>query len=170
VTNPTSSTHPAPTLEGYDPPTQEAQRERMLAQARKLPRVDHNGRDLPRDTPDPSVTNVVPPPAPGQVPTMAEALAAAAEAVGADLPTLLDSRAFVTAITPVSPNNPAELQSIIRQFQPAPAAPVMAPNPAQGSSGIGSAPAAAPRNLLERLQQETAKHADAPLPPGSTTE
>jgi predicted amidohydrolase YtcJ len=98
---------------------------------------------------------------------MASALSAAAEAVGADLPALLDSASFCAAIMPVSPSNQAELQAILLEHMPPPATPTMRPNPAQGAPGA-SAAGRPTGTFLERMQAETAKHADQPTPPGST--
>jgi hypothetical protein len=162
MSNVRSTTSPAPTLEGYPEPEQQLQRERMLAQMRKLPKV--NGQGFPIPGPDPSVVNVVEPGAPP--PSMAEALQAAAQAVGADLPALLDSQSFCTAIGAISPADSAGLENAIRDHMPAPA-PGMAPNRVQTGIG-GSVPTPGSGTLLDRVRAQTAKHADQPLPPGST--
>ena len=162
-----SSSVPAPVLDGYDPPAQQAQRDRIRDQMRKLMPVSFNGQDRPRATPDESVTAVVPPPTPGQIPSMAVALSQAAEACGVDLPAMLDSQAFCAAIAKVSPSDQAELQAVIRDFTPAPAPAAMQPNPAQGASGA-SAPGPATGTILERMQALAEKALSQPEPPGST--
>lgn len=149
----------------YTPPT-----DRPIDRIRKitaghLQPVDHNGFPRPKAAPSDAIEFVTPA---GPPPTMADALSAAAGAVGADLAQLLDSNAFVTAITPVSPSDQAELQAVIRDFMPVPSAPTMKVNPAQGAPGA-SAPGPATGTLLERMQRQTAKALDQPLPPGSTT-
>jgi hypothetical protein len=53
-------TRPAPVQEGCDPPTQKTNRDLLLAQVRKFPKVDANG--WPIKGKDPSVTNFVEPP------------------------------------------------------------------------------------------------------------
>ncbi|HVB13546.1 MAG TPA: hypothetical protein VNH38_02170 [Candidatus Dormibacteraeota bacterium] len=148
----------------YTPP--ERPFDRIRAITSHLQPVDGNGFDRPRAKPDASVTELVSPPA-GAPPTMADALAAAAEAVGADLPTLLDSQSFCAAITPVSPLDQAGLQDVLRAHMPAPATPRMAPNPAQGAPG-SSAPGPSTGSVLERMKAQAEKSLDQPSPPGST--
>lgn len=160
-----SSTVPAPVMPGYDPPQQGAQRQRMLEEMRKLMPVSKDGFDRPRRSTDDSVTAIVTAPT-AAPPSFATALSQAAEAVGADLPTLLDSQAFVTAITPVSSRDQALLQAVIRDHMPAPVAPLMAPNPAQGHTS-GAAVPTAPKNLFERLKLENEKALSAPPPPSA---
>lgn len=138
---------------------------RIAAKMKLLPRVDHNGRDLLPDTADPSVTELVTPPT--APPTMGAALAAAAEAVGADLPQLLDSERFRLAVAGCSPADSLGLQDLIRDFQPAPAAPTMRPNPAQGAPGA-SAPGRPSGSILERMHDLAEKSLTQPEPPGST--
>ena len=156
-------TRPAPTLEGYEAPSQESNRDRLMAQMRKLPKIDQNGRTI--KGPDPTVTEMVTPSAP--VPTMASALARAAELEGADLPQLLDSQAFCLEIAGISPGDSLGLQQVIRDHRPAPPTPGMASNPSQGHVA-GPARAPSSGSLLERLQQEASKSLGQPEPPGST--
>jgi hypothetical protein len=152
---------------GFYTPPKDRPIDRIRAITAHLQPVDQNGFDRPRAKPDDSVTAVVEPTTPGQVPTMADALAKAAEVVGADLQQLLDSQALVTAITPVSPSNEAELEAVIRDHMPPPVAPGMKPNPAQGAPGaIATGPAAG--SVLDRMKAQAAKSLDQPEPPGST--
>ena len=147
----------------YTPP--ERSFDRMRAITAHLQPVNGDGHDRARKTPDPSVAETVTPT--GPPPTMAEALTLAANAVGADLPTLLDSQAFRTAVTPISPNDQAELQAVIREFQPAPAAPGMKPNLAQGAPS-GIAPGPVTGSVLDQIRAQLVAKADQPEPPGST--
>jgi|GEM_PF-4526257 len=157
---------PADTAGMYTPPP-ERSFDRMKAITAHLQPVNAHGHDRPRATPDPSVVSVVEPPIPGQVPTMADALSRAAQAVvGADLAQLLDSQAFCTEIGAISPADSAGLEQAIRDHMPAPA-PGMAPNRVQTGIG-GSVPTPGSGTLLDRVRAQTAKHADQPLPPGST--
>lgn len=56
------STRPAPVQEGYAPPEQASNRDRMMTQMRKLPRrVDHNGWALPESAPSDVIETVTPP-------------------------------------------------------------------------------------------------------------
>ncbi|HVB77612.1 MAG TPA: hypothetical protein VNI34_07430 [Candidatus Nitrosotalea sp.] len=157
----TDTTRPAPVLEGYNPPEQEARRERMAAQMRKLPRyVDHNGRTI--RGPDPTTVEAVTPTA---IRPMAVVLAEVAAACGASVTELVENDEFTAEILKTSPADIEGLTAIVRAFAPAPA---MKVNLTQGHASSASVPAA-PRNLLERLQLETEKALDQPLPPGSTT-
>jgi hypothetical protein len=148
-------------LDGYNPPEQEARRERMAAQMRKLPRfVDHNGRTI--RGPDPTTVEAVTPTA---VRPMVEVLAEVAAACGASVTELVENDEFTAEILKTSPADTEALTAIVRAYMPAPA---MKVNPTQGHASSASVPRA-PANLLERLQSETAKALDQPLPPGSTT-
>jgi hypothetical protein len=162
-----STTRPAPTLEGYEPPTQQSTRDRMLIQTRKLGRVDHNG--FPIAGPDPSVVSVVEPSTPGQVPTMATALAEVAAQTGADLAALLDSSSFCAAIAAISPADSAGLLAAIADHQPPIPSTGMAPDPTQHRASGGTVPTPRSGSVLERIRDQVAKSADQPLPPGSTT-
>jgi len=137
--------------------------DRIAAINSRMPRVNHNGFVIPG--PDPSVVNVVEPPA--APPSMASALQAAAEACGADLAQLLDSNSFRAEIAAISPADSAALEDAVRFHMPAPAAPSMQPNRAQGASASGTVQSA-PESLLERIHRQTQKALDQPLPPGST--
>jgi hypothetical protein len=159
----TGSTRPAPVLDGYNPPEQEARRERMAAQMRKLPRfVDHNGRAI--RGPDPTTVEAVTPTA---IRPMAEVLAEVAAACGASVAELVENDAFTAEIMATSPADIEGLTGIVRAYMPAQTAPGPRSNPAQGH--VGASVAAAPRNLLERLQLETEKAlSQSEPPPGST--
>ena len=158
-----SSTEFVPSSEEWTAPERPRDRIRAIL-AKKLMPVTKDGFDRPRATPDPSVTELVTPNA--APPSMATALQAAVEAVpGADLAQLLDSQSFCAAIMPVSPSDQDGLQSVIREFQPAPAAPGMKPNPAQGApNAIAPSPTG---TVLERMAAQAAKALDQPEPPNS---
>jgi hypothetical protein len=150
-----STTRPAPTREGYEPPTQQSTRERMLIQMRKLGHVDHNG--FPIAGPDPSVVSVVEPPTPGRVPSMATALAEVAAQTGADLATLLDSSSFCAAIAAISPADSAGLLAAIADHQPPVPSTGMSPDPAQHRASGGTVPTPRSGTLLERMHAQAEK-------------
>jgi hypothetical protein len=149
---------------GFYTPPEGRPIDRIRAITATTPRVDQNGRIISRPGPDPSVVETVIPTEPA--PTMADALAAAAEAVGADLPTLLASQSFCAAITPVSPSDQAELQAVVRDHMAAPAAPGMAPVRAQGAPGA-IAPGPATGSVLERMHDLAEKALTQPEPPSA---
>lgn len=132
--------------------------------AKRLGRVDANGFRIA--TPDPTVVDTVTAPT-SPPPSMATALLTAADAMGADLEELLQSRSFRQAVATISPANQTELQEAIADHMAAPTAPTMKPNPAQGAPSA-SAPGPATGTTLDRIHAQTAKHLDQPLPPGST--
>jgi len=124
---------------------------------------------------DPVVEAAVPGAQPGQVPRMADALMAAAAAVGADVTSLVDSASFTRTLGSISPADTAGLVGAIQEAMATnpslglqPVTPGMRPNPAQGSSASGGAVPSHPKSTLERIHDQTAKAANQPLPPGST--
>ncbi len=149
--------------DAYTPPANRPS-DRIAEQMRKLPRVDHNGRDLPKNAPSDVIETVTPA---GPVPTMASALARAAELEGADLAQLLDSERFRLAVATISPADSLGLQDAIRDYMPAPAAPTMRPNLAQGAPSA-VAPGPATGSTLERMHDLAEKALSQPEPPGST--
>jgi hypothetical protein len=119
-----------------DQSTPYAQRQRIAASLRSnLPAVDHNGSAI---KPTAAPEAVVVPDALGMTePATALAVLKAADRLGVDhatVNTLLDSAAFVAAVTGAAPE---EISAAITA-RTVPPRPVMMPNPAQGSSGRGA--------------------------------
>lgn len=162
----TSTTEFVPSSDEYTAP--ERPFDRLRAITAKLQPVDGQGHDIPRKTPDPTVTAVVEPGAPSEVVNMSTALAlAVAKVPGADLASLMDSTSFLREIGPISAADSLALIDLVRAHTPAPTAPRMQSNPAQHTSGA-SVPTPSSGSVLERLQKETAKALNQPEPPGST--
>ena len=137
--------------------------DRMKEITKHLQPVNAHGFDRARKTPDSSVIETVTPTA---IRPMAEVLAEVAAACGASVAELVENDAFTAEIMATSPADIEGLTGIVRAYMPAQTAPGPRSNPAQGH--VGASVAAAPRNLLQRLQLETSKHLDQPPPPGST--
>jgi hypothetical protein len=137
---------------------------RIAAKMKLMRKVDFNGRDLPPGTPDPSVVELVTPPT--APPSLAVALNAAAEAVGCDLPALLDSQSFCAELGAISPSDSLGLEDVIRRHMPAPVAPGMRPNPAQGIGGGVPVPSPPRGSTLQQLAHQLANGASPSLPEG----
>ena len=173
TSNISSVTVHVPSGDGYEQPAETGVRGSIAEKMRRLPKVDANGRTVATQA-ETNVVDVVPGAQPGQTPRMADALMAAAAAVGADVTSLVDSASFTRTLGSISPADTAGLVSAIQNAvaqNPAlalqPAAPGMRPNPAQGASG-GAVPSR-PKTVEEMVRAQAAKAAGQPLPPGSTT-
>lgn len=164
----------APSSDGYEAPAETGVRGRMAAKAAATLAIvtDHNGFVVHKsETGTTDVTNELVNPTP---PPMAQAIIAAAQAVGADPARLVDSEFFLEAVGPISASDSAGLEQAVADAMAAnpslalapPAAPGMRPNRAQGSSGAGWTPT--PTTAADRIRREAAKATQQPIPPGST--
>jgi len=169
----TGSTRFVPTDEYYERPPSSASR--IAAIVARQPRVDGNGRIVATPA-DPTVTAIVPGLQPGQTPRMADALMAAAAAVGADVTALVDSASFTRTLGAISPADTAGLVGAIQAAMATnPSLAIQPPrqgmqsNPAQGASSGGGTVPPRPKTVAEMIRAQAGLAANQPVPPGSTT-
>ncbi len=130
-------------------------RSKIAEKMRQIPRVDGNGREIKAQ--DPTITDVVNIPAiTGQTPTMAEALKTAAASLGVNLPALVDSARFVSALASIDDGDTEALESAIGAALVANpglaiSQPRMKRNPAQGGSASPVPPG--PKSIRDQIAE-----------------
>ena len=159
-----STTAFIPSGDGYQQPAESGVRGNIAEKIRRLPRVDHNGWELP---PDPSDTTLAPV---ARTPSLAEpAVRSVAATLGIDPGVLLDSARLMTSVEAVDQSDTAAVAAAIADGITAnPRLIELVVQPARTQTGGGRAVVVTPPqgSVRDRIRAETARGLSQPLPAG----